>query len=93
MANFMRFGGERGLNVDTLAAWDYHEKPVTSAARAKVPVAKDTPEGAASDASIDPEAMLPILTLTFTNGHMLEIEGEYATALHRYFRSVGSALT
>ena len=91
MATFMRFGGESGMNIDAVASWDYSEKMTGPRPKAAPP--KDAPPLPTPEPEPPGDALTPTMKLTFTDGHVLAVEGEYATALHRYFRSIGSALT
>lgn len=82
MATFMRFEGIHGFNVDLVAEWHYSEPAPVEA----VGPAESVEEGSAPVSA-------PELLLTYSDGHQSTVTGEAALALHRYFRTVGSALT
>lgn len=91
MASFLRFAMLRGFNVDLIAEWEYSDRPAPAPSRGR-PAAPAS--ASAAEASGEPDAAsVPHLTLTYSDGHKSEVDGEAAAALHQYFRSIGSALT
>lgn len=94
MAIFMRLNGVQGVNVEQIAEWAYSEKPVPTASgrRAAPKDGETTP----AEAVLSPDSPPPVIAqmhVVFTDGHTADYAGEYAAALHRYFCTVGSALT
>lgn len=88
MPTFVHIEGLQGVNLDLVTDWQYTEKSTVLAKRG----AQDSEE---KRVGALPAALPtgPMMRLSFGAGHVLELTGEAANAVHRHFCTHGRSLT